>query len=81
MADDFIQVPTDSTGKRVETNLLTRPDGVAVERQRVELPDLVRLAELLAEQLAEMRVTNFMLARMLDMGPDELLDIRADNLT
>lgn len=78
--DQFIQVPADSTGKKVETTELTRPDGTLVERQRMELPGLLSATELLAELLVEARITNLLLARILDMGSDELLDLRSDNL-
>jgi hypothetical protein len=78
--DQFIQVPADSVGKRVEVTEVLRVDGILVERQRMEVPDLIRLLEISAEMLAEMRLTNLMLARALDMGSDELLDLRSDNL-
>lgn len=78
--DQFIQVPADSTGKKVETSELIRPDGTVVERQRMELPALLSATELLSELLAETRITNQLLARVLDMGTDELLDLRSDNL-
>lgn len=39
MADQFIQLQADGTGKKVETSELTRTDGSLVERQRVALGD------------------------------------------
>lgn len=35
MSDSFIQVPQDQSGKRVETEAITRPDGTVVQRQRM----------------------------------------------
>jgi hypothetical protein len=79
MVDGIIPA-TPGSGINIESALITRPDGIAVHRERTEVPDLVRVNELLAELLAETRMTNALLARMIDMGQDELLDLRNDNL-
>ena len=39
MADGVVQVPVDSTGKRIDTTELTRADAVVVERQRLVIAD------------------------------------------
>lgn len=39
MADGIIQVPPDSTGKKVDTSEVTRQDGVVVQRQRMIMAD------------------------------------------
>ena len=39
MADGYIQIAPDSTGKKVDNAELTRKDGTVVERQRVVLSD------------------------------------------
>jgi hypothetical protein len=39
MADGTIRVPTDGSGKRVDTTEITRPDLTIVERQRVVIGD------------------------------------------
>jgi hypothetical protein len=39
MPDGVVQVPPDSTGKNIETEELTRPDALVVERQVVTLGD------------------------------------------
>jgi hypothetical protein len=80
MADGIIPA-TPGSGINIESAVITRPDSTIVHRERTEMPDLVRLTELTAELLIEHRVTNALLARMLDMGIDELHDLRNDNLT
>ena len=37
MTDGVVQVPVDSTGKKIDTSELTRADGQVVERQRIVL--------------------------------------------
>ena len=37
MVDSYIQVPEDSTGKKIDYTRLTRDDGTMVERQRIEV--------------------------------------------
>lgn len=39
MADGYVQVAPDSTGKKIDNSELTRADGTVVERQRVVLGD------------------------------------------
>jgi hypothetical protein len=39
MADQYVQVSPDSSGKKIEVSEITRSDGVVVERQRVVLGD------------------------------------------
>jgi hypothetical protein len=39
MADGFVELQPDSTGKKVDTSELTRNDGSLVERQRVVIGD------------------------------------------
>ena len=79
MVDGIIAV-TQGAGANVETAQITRSDGIVVQRERVEIPDQIKELELLAEILAEQRITNWLLAKMLDMGSDELLELRTDGL-
>ncbi len=47
MVDGVVQVPPDSTGKKVDTSELTRSDGTTVvERQRVSLADPMNVSSL-----------------------------------
>lgn len=39
MSDGYVVVPPDSTGKKIDTSELTKPDTTVVERQRVVLAD------------------------------------------
>jgi hypothetical protein len=39
MADGYIQVAPDSTGKKMETSAITLADGTTVHRERVSLGD------------------------------------------
>lgn len=39
MADGYVQVAPDSTGKKIDNTEITRADSVIVERQRVEAHD------------------------------------------
>jgi hypothetical protein len=39
MTDGTVQVPPDSSGKKIDTAELTRPDTTVVERQRVVIAD------------------------------------------
>lgn len=41
MSDGYVQLPADSTGKKVDTAELTRTDTTVVERQRIVLSDPV----------------------------------------
>lgn len=54
MADAYVQVAADGSGKKVDTSELTRADGTVVERQRVVVSspsDPNRVAEVDAEGL------------------------------
>lgn len=46
MVDGVVQVPPDSTGKKIDTSELTRNDGTLVERQRVTLGDAMNESSL-----------------------------------
>jgi hypothetical protein len=65
MADGTIRVPTDGSGKRVDTTEITRPDLTVVERQRVVIGDddssLGRIEGLLVEIREELRELRFAL--------------------
>ncbi len=85
MADGYVQVPPDNTGKKIDTTeLTTAPSGVlsTVERQRVEIPDSVSVGgDLLVRILLEQRIQNLLLQQGLqiyndvDGLRDELSDI------
>ncbi len=73
MADGYIQVPPDDTGKKVDATELITTSGT-VERQRVEIPDEVDVSgDLLTDILAEQRVQNLLLAQAFQINDD--LDI------
>lgn len=78
MADGIVQVPPDSTGKKIDTAELTRPDGAIVERQRITIPDLVTVdSDLDRAILVELRITNYLLMLGLNINVD-LDALRAD---
>lgn len=77
MADAFVQIAPDGTGKKVDTSEITRADGTIVERQRMVIGDgvdpdgTVRLDASgnlpidLGPLLNELRITNRLLAVMM----------------
>ena len=66
MADQFVQVPADAGGKKIEVNEIIRGDGVTVERQRNEIPDGVKLTGDVADNiLRELKVVSFLLNQLL----------------
>jgi hypothetical protein len=58
MADSFIQVAPDSTGKKMETSAITMPDASTVHRERVSIGDddfaIAQQTKLLNEILNEL---------------------------
>ena len=77
MADGFIQVPTDSIGKKVDVEELTRADGTVVERQRLKLPDPVWVdGDVMRLLLVENQLHSFLLAQILEsLNPRQLIDL------
>lgn len=80
MSDGLIQVPPDSTGKKVDTTEITRVDsaGTIVERQRVEArddDDQVLNTQVLADKLDEIRDLLFTIKDMLQTNNDIWLTI------
>lgn len=77
MADGFIQVPTDSIGKKVDVEELTRADGTVVERQRLKLPDPVWVdGDVMRALLTENQLQNFLLARILTaLLPNQTIEL------
>jgi hypothetical protein len=72
MADDFIQVAPDSTGKKMEMSALTRADGIVVERERVAIGDPVNIGGLANVGPRGLQVDN----QMLDLLREVLIELR-----
>lgn len=74
MADGYVQVPPDSSGKKIDSTELTTSSGL-VERQRVEIPGPVDVAgDALLSILIEQRVANMLLAQGLGVVDPDLSD-------
>lgn len=72
-SSSHIQVPADSTGKKVETTKIRAGDldGTEYERQRMELPDLGPLVtDVLRLILIEMRVQSMLMAEAFEVVID-----------
>ncbi len=71
MADGVVQLPPDSTGKKLDTLEIVRLDTTTVERQRVDAPDatvlLAQIAETLTLLLAEQKATRQIMAIAFDL--------------
>lgn len=68
-----IRVPTDSTGKKVETTKIRAGDldGAEYERQRMEVPDLgPMVTDFLRLMLIEMRVQSMILSEAFEQTAD-----------
>lgn len=76
----YVQVPLDSTGKKIDTLEVVRADGVTAERQIVAIPDVITVdADMLRLLLAESRLQTFLLATAFGITDD--LDTLRDQLT
>lgn len=77
MADGYVQVPTDSVGKKIDTTELVTTVGT-VERQRVAIPDAVNVdGAQLIRILVEQRLQNILLAAGLNIE-DDIESLRDD---
>ncbi len=77
MADGYVQVPLDQTGKKIDTTELTTTSGT-VQRQRVEIPDEVVVGgDALLSILIEQRLANLILAQGLGVNADLSEDVSA----
>lgn len=66
MTRAYIQPPADSTGKKIELDLIQNPDGVDTYRQRIADGQTVRLdGEMIDAVLLELKLTNYLLGRLL----------------
>jgi hypothetical protein len=73
--DGYIQVPADSTGKKVDTLELATSAGT-VERQRIDVPSYVFVSgDLLANAVLDLRLQSILLAQGLNLSVD-LDDVR-----
>lgn len=71
MTDSYIQVPTDSTGKKVETTQLDLPDGTALQRERVDIPEMgFGVTDYLRMILIELRVQSTLQASAFELTVD-----------
>lgn len=71
MADGYVRVPPDSSGKYIDTTEKYNANNVLVERQRVEIPDDVDVSgDLLTQILVEQRVQNLLLVQGLNVSAD-----------
>ena len=78
--DGYVQVPPDQSGKKIDTAELTRADASVVERQRVEIPDTIKIdSEMERLILIELRVQNVLLAQAFGITDD--LDSLRNSLT
>ncbi len=76
MTDGYVQVPPDSSGARIDTTERINADQIAVDRQRVEIPDVVQVTgDQLAGMLIEQRVQNLLLAAGFNVK-DDVDDLR-----
>ena len=75
MADGIVQVPPDSSGKKIDTTELVNASGATVERQRVAIPDVVIVdSDFLRMLLVEVRIQTMILAAAFEV-PDIDIDI------
>lgn len=75
MPDAYVEVPPDSTGKKIDVNEVQTVAGT-VERQRMEIPDTVEVGgDVLGQILVELRVISTVLTIAFQIQ-DELDDIR-----
>jgi hypothetical protein len=74
----YVQVPADSSGKRVDTAEFTRHDGLTIERQNVGVPDIVTIdADVLRLLLIEARLISHLIAQACNIT-DNLDTLRND---
>jgi nicotinic acid phosphoribosyltransferase len=74
----YVQVPPDSTGKKIDVTEITRPDTSTVERERVDVPDGVSIKGDLAEAiLVEMMLLNTLMASAFGIT-DSLDEMRSE---
>jgi len=71
--EDVIQLPPDSSGKQLRTATITRADGTAAHQERPALAEpsgrtveLLEVADLLREILAELRTTRLVICETFD---------------
>ena len=78
MADGYVQVPVDSTGKKIDTTEFVDYSGVTKERQRMDIPNPVIVSgDILNAILIELRLNNTLIAQGLNIR-DDLDLLRAD---
>lgn len=69
MSDGYVQVAPDSTGAKIDTTEVIRPDGTTVDRQRVSISEDDQIDQkrndLLSAILAELKEMNLYLIRRL----------------
>ncbi len=71
MAEGYVRVPPDDTGKRIDTTEKLNADALTVERQRVEIPDGVNVGgDLLTRMLVEQRIQNMLLVEGMKLDDD-----------
>lgn len=82
MADGYVQIQPESTGKKIDVAELTRADATIVERQRVEIPGTVQVdSDSLDLILVELRVLTLLLTQAFGLG-DNIEALRSEiNLT
>ncbi len=72
--DGYVQVPPDSSGKKIDTDEITTTSGT-VERQRITIPDPVEVdGDALVSILIELRVANLLWAQALGIVNADLSD-------
>ncbi len=78
MSDGTVQAPADNLGKLVDADEQTIA-GNTVERLRVEIPDEIRVnGEILELLLAEIKLTNVLLAQAFGLSSSTEIELNAD---
>jgi hypothetical protein len=75
--DGYVQVPPDSSGKKIDSTELSTTVGT-VERQRVDIPGKVEISgDILTQILIEQRIQNLLLKQAFDIR-DNLASLRTE---